>query len=170
MSEIGKPERATQNRVIKLFREELGYTYLGNRAERSNSNVEEEYLAANLKRRGYSAAHVSRALDRLRTEAINPNRSLYDNNKAVYSLLRYGVPVKATVSDNTETIKLIDWAEPTQNDFAIAEEVTLRGNHERRPDLVLYVNGIAVGVIPPASSVGKPESFAAPHKQSRKVA
>ena len=36
---------------------------------------------------------------------------------------------------------------PSNNDFAIAEEVTLRGNHERRPDLVLYVNGIAVGVL-----------------------
>lgn len=62
-------------------------------------------------------------------------------------MLRYGVPVKATVPDNTETIKLIDWDEPTRNDFAVAEEVTLRGNHERRPDLELYVNGIAVGVI-----------------------
>jgi len=147
MSAIGKPERATQDRVIALFRDELGYGYLGDWSERSNSNVEEEYLAANLKRRGYSAAHISRALDRLRTEAINPNRSLYDNNKAVYSLLRYGVPVKATVGENTETIKLIDWEEPTRNDFAIAEEVTLHGNHERRPDLVLYVNGIAVGVL-----------------------
>jgi len=147
MSSIGQSERATQNRVIALFRDELGYSYLDDWSERSNSNVEEEYLAANLKRRGYSAAHISRALDRLRTEAGNPNRSLYDNNKAVYSLLRYGVPVKATVSDNTETIKLIAWDDATQNDFAIAEEVTLRGNHERRPDLVLYVNGIAVGVI-----------------------
>ncbi|MBA4382722.1 MAG: restriction endonuclease subunit R [Sideroxydans sp.] len=147
MSEIGKAERDTQKRVIALFRDELDYGYLGNWTDRDNSNVEEEYLAANLKRRGYSAAHISRALDRLRTEAGNPNRSLYDNNKAVYSLLRYGVPVKATVSDNTETIKLIDWDDATQNDFAIAEEVTLRGNHERRPDLVLYVNGIALGVI-----------------------
>jgi type I restriction enzyme R subunit len=147
MSAIGKPERATQDRVIALFREELGYVFLGDWSERTNSNVEEGLLAANLKRRGYGTAHISRALDRLRTEAINPNRSLYDNNKAVYSLLRYGVPVKATVSDNTETIKLIDWIDAGQNDFAIAEEVTLRGNHERRPDLVLYVNGIAVGVL-----------------------
>ena len=35
---------------------------------------------------------------------------------------------------------------PEKNDFVIAEEVTLRGDHERRPDLVLYVNGIAVAV------------------------
>ncbi len=85
----------------------------------------------------------------MRTEANNPNRSLYDNNKAVYSLLRYGVPVKTEAGKVTEMLKLIDWAQPLANDFAIAEEVTLRkaGNHERRPDLVLYVNGIAIGVI-----------------------
>jgi type I restriction enzyme R subunit len=144
---IGQPERVTQNRVIALFRDDLKYTYLGDWTERSNSNVEEEYLAAYLKQRGYSAAHVSRALDKLRTEAGNPNRSLYDNNKAVYGLLRYGVQVQAAAGEKAETVKLIDWEDAAQNDFAIAEEVTLRGNHERRPDLVLYVNGIAIGVI-----------------------
>lgn len=34
-----------------------------------------------------------------------------------------------------------------QNDFAIAEEVTVKGAHDKRPDLVLYVNGIAVAVL-----------------------
>ena len=33
------------------------------------------------------------------------------------------------------------------NDFAIAEEVTIKGNRTKRPDIVLYVNGIALGVI-----------------------
>jgi type I restriction enzyme R subunit len=83
----------------------------------------------------------------LRTEADNHSRSVYDNNKAVYSLLRYGVPVKIEAGKVTETVQLINWAEPRKNDFAIAEEVTLRGNHERRPDIVLYVNGIAVSVL-----------------------
>jgi type I restriction enzyme R subunit len=41
----------------------------------------------------------------------------------------------------------VDWANPENNDFAVAEEVTLRGGHERRPDIVIYLNGIAVGVI-----------------------
>src|SRR5262249_36554239 len=47
----------------------------------------------------------------------------------------------------TETVKLINWDNPADNDFGIAEEATLKGNHERRPDLVLYVNGLALGVI-----------------------
>ena len=54
---------------------------------------------------------------------------------------------KAGSRSVTESVHVINWEEPGNNDFAIAEEVTLHGNHERRPDLVLYVNGIAVGVI-----------------------
>ena len=42
---------------------------------------------------------------------------------------------------------LIDWEHPEKNDFALAEEVTLKGGYERRPDIVLYLNGIAIAVI-----------------------
>ncbi len=148
MSDIGKPERATQNRVIALFRDELGYRYLGDWADRDgNSNIEEGLLSAWLTKRGYTAAQVSVALHKLRTEADSHSRTLYGNNQAVYNLLRYGVPVKVEAGKVTETVHLINWHEPEKNDFAIAEEVTLMGNHERRPDIVLYVNGIAVGVL-----------------------
>ncbi len=147
-SAVGQPERATQNRVIALFRDELGYRYLGDWTDRGgNSNIEESYLAAYLGKCGYSPSQITKATHDLRTEAGNPNRSLYDNNKKVYSLLRYGVPVKIEAGKVTETVKLINWEQADLNDFAIAEEVTLRGNLERRPDLVLYVNGIALGVI-----------------------
>ncbi len=147
MRAIGKPERATQNRVIRLFTEQLGYRYLGNRSERRNSNIEEDLLRGWLGKRGQSPEQISRALDLLGREANNATRSLYDNNRAVYSLLRYGVKVKLAASEDTEDVWLIDWDHPEANDFAIAEEVTLSGNHERRPDLVIYVNGLAVGVI-----------------------
>jgi type I restriction enzyme R subunit len=147
MNEIGQSERATQNRVITLFRDELGYRFLGDWTDRDNSNIEEGLLTGFLTKSGCRPEQISRVLDRLRTEAGNPNRNLYDNNKAVYSLLRYGIQVQAAAGENTETIKLINWDDPEQNDFAIAEEITLRGNCNRRPDLVLYVNGIAVAVI-----------------------
>ena len=83
----------------------------------------------------------------MRTEANHPERSLYGNNQAVYQLLRYGVPVKTEAGKATETVHLINWKEPANNHFAIAEEVTLKGKQQRRPDLVLYVNGIAIGVL-----------------------
>ncbi|MBI5485238.1 MAG: HsdR family type I site-specific deoxyribonuclease [Deltaproteobacteria bacterium] len=145
---IGQPERATQNRVIALFRDKLGYRYLGDWTDLpNNSNVEETLLTAYLTKNDYTPAQISSAIYKLRVEADNPNRSLYDNNKEVYKLLRYGVPVKIEAGKVTETVHLINWNEASRNDFAIAEEVTLRGNFERRPDLVLYVNGIAVGVL-----------------------
>lgn len=114
---------------------------------RGQQQHREKLFTAYLTKRGYTAAQIAKARYELRTEAGNPNRSLYDNNKKVYSLLRYGVPVKIGAGKVTETVKPIDWERPESNDFAMAEEVTLKGNRERRPDLVLYVNGIAVGVI-----------------------
>ena len=148
MSTVGQPERATQNRVIALFRDELGYRYLGDWTDRDgNSNIEEGLLSAWLTKSGYTPGQISVALHKLRTEADNHSRTLYGNNHAVYNLLRYGVPVKIEAGTVTETVHLINWQDPEQNDFAIAEEVTLKGNHERRPDIVLYVNGIAVSVL-----------------------
>lgn len=95
MSSISQPERATQDRVIALFRDELHYRYLGDWTDRAaNSNIDEPLLTAYLGGAGYSPAQIGRALDILRREADNHSRSLYGNNEAVYGLLRYGVPVK----------------------------------------------------------------------------
>lgn len=148
MSSVGTAERLTQNRIIALFRDELSYRYLGDWSDREgNSNIEETLLTEWLTARGCSSQQMSVALYKLRTEANNQNRKLYDNNQTVYGLLRYGVPVKVEAGKVTETVHLVDWIDATKNDFAIAEEVTLKGDNERRPDLVLYLNGIAVGVI-----------------------
>src|SRR5260221_1754319 len=148
MNGVGNPERSTQNRVIGLFRDELKYRYLGDWTYREgNRNIEEGLLSAWLTKNGYTLAQISVALHKLRYEADNHNRALYGNNEAVYALLRYGVPVKIEAGKVTETVHLINWNEPEQNDFAIAEEVTLNGNHDRRPDLVLYINGIATGIL-----------------------
>ncbi len=148
MSVLGQPERKTQDRILKLFQEDLGYRYLGNWIDRdSNSNIEDSYLSSHLARNGYSPAQIAMAQHQLRTDATHHNRSLYENNKAVYSLLRYGIPIKTEAGAITETIHLINWKDPAKNDFAIAEEVTLQGRHDRRPDLVLYINGIAIGVL-----------------------
>jgi type I restriction enzyme, R subunit len=148
MGNVGDIERITQNRVVKLFKEKLDYTYLGNWEDRpNNSNIEEALLTNYLTKKGYSPAHITKALHELRVTANNYNESLYTNNKNVYKLLRYGVQVKAEAGENFETVRLIDRQNPEKNDFAIAEEVTVLGNREKRPDIVLYVNGIAIGVL-----------------------
>ena len=153
MSSINKPERATQNRVIALFTQTLGYQYLGDWSERAgNDCIEEGRLTAFLTGCGYSPAQISAALHRLRSESSLHGRTLYAANQAVYRLLRYGVSVKTEAGQAHETVHLANWNDPLANDFAVAEEVTLKGHHERRPDIVLYLNGIAVGVLELKSS------------------
>jgi type I restriction enzyme, R subunit len=146
MNTIGKSERVTQERVKALF-QKLDYTFLGDWTDRDNRPIEEVLLRTWLTKRGHSTVQINRALDLLGQQANHVTRSLMDTNQAVYGLLRYGVKVKTSAEANTETIWLIDWENPDKNDFSIAEEVTLRGANERRPDLVLYLNGLAVAVI-----------------------
>ncbi len=91
---------------------------------------------------------------------LGGSKTLYDANREVYNLLRYGVKVRPGVGEQTITVWLIDWKDPGDNDFAIAEEVTVVGGHTKRPDLVLYVNGIALGVLElKRSSVSVAESI-----------
>lgn len=149
MSNVGQSERKTQDRVVELFRDSLGYGYLGNWGYRAtNSNVDVELLTQNLCARGYNDNLINKAIDKLKSDAsLGGGRDLYEANRDVYGLLRYGVKVKPGVGEQTETVWLVDWARPEANHFALAEEVTVLGQHTKRPDIVLYVNGIAFGTI-----------------------
>jgi len=149
MSKIGQIERATQNRVVRLFQKQLGYRYLGNWEHRlDNRNVEPKILRAWLERQGYAKPLIDRAIYQLeQAAALGQGKSLYEANKAVYRLLRYGVKVQPAPGEHHQTLWLVDWQHPETNDFAIAEEVTVHGEHTKRPDIVLYVNGIAFGVL-----------------------
>jgi type I restriction enzyme R subunit len=149
---VGQIERKTQARVVKLFREQLGYDYLGNWIDRDgNANIEPALLRAWLTGQGVDDGLITRALYLLDKTAGDTSKSLYDRNRAVYELLRYGLKVKPEVGENTETVWLIDWKQPENNHFAVAEEVAIAAldpkAHGKRPDVVLYVNGIALAVL-----------------------
>lgn len=144
----GQSERVTQNRIVTMFQTELNYKYLGNwQYRRKNSHIEEELLSTYLQERKYSQTLITKALYQLNKTAGDQSKNLYYINKEIYSLLRYGVKVKEDIGENNQTVWLIDWENPLNNRFAIAEEVTIKGQNEKRPDIVLYVNGIALGVI-----------------------
>ena len=153
-NDIGQRERLTQNRIVGLFtdKKKLGYDYLGNWEEQiGNRNIEADLLRAFLKEQGHDQNIIDRALYLFEREAGDTSKSLYDRNRAVYELLRYSVKVKPEVGENTQDVWLIDWKNPEKNHFAITEEVTVSGAstgaNTKRPDIVLYVNGIALGVL-----------------------
>ena len=149
MSKVGQREIQTQRRVVAFFQNALGYKYLGRWQDRpSNRNVERELVANWLKSQGRSDKIIDKVLLELNKAAgLGGSKTLYDANREVYGLLRYGVKVRPDVGEQNVTVWLIDWKNPGNNDFGIAEEVTVRGENIKRPDLVLYVNGIALGVL-----------------------
>ncbi|MEI7990009.1 MAG: HsdR family type I site-specific deoxyribonuclease [Chloroflexota bacterium] len=162
MNNIGQHERITQNRVVNLFKNRLKYTYLGDWHDRpDNRNIEKNLLRIWLKRQKVNDTLINKAWRVLdQAASMGEGKNIYDANKAVYSLLRYGVKVKEGAGELTQTIWLIDWENPLNNDFAVAEEVSIKGANQKRPDIVLYVNGIALAVLElKRSSVGISEGI-----------
>ena len=148
MSNVGQRERATQQRIVDFFQSELGYRYLGDKHDQDNKNIDVAQLSTWLRQRGTSEMLITRAMRQLEiAAALGEGKKLYYANKEVYRLLRYGVKGKEGAGEQNQTVWLIDWEYPEANDFAIAEEVSIKGENKKRPDIVLYVNGIALGVI-----------------------
>lgn len=152
-SHIGEPERPVQNRLLALFKEKLKYEYLGNYEYRTcNRNIERkllfDYLMSTKK---WSGDEAKRAIAILEKEAYCTPQNMQEKNEKVYSLLRYGVNVSPDVGAKKITVNLIDWEHPDKNQFYIAEEVTINSStpdsFTKRPDLVIYVNGIALAVM-----------------------
>ena len=138
-------ELVTQQRVLQLFREKLKYKYIGNLREQENSNIIETKLKEYLLGQGYSEELCRRAINSL--TAASRISDLTEANRAVYSLLHYGSSEQEHVGVPHQTVNFINWVKPLENDFYVAEEVTITGQHTKRPDIVLYINGIAVCVL-----------------------
>ncbi|MBW3578873.1 MAG: type I restriction endonuclease subunit R [Actinobacteria bacterium] len=148
MSDVGQFERRVQKRVVELFGDDLDYTYRGNLKDAAdNSNIIEPRLTDWLRRQGYEDGLINRALHELRRATAVGGGRLYDANRKVYFLLRYGHDVQLEAGQQSQHINYVDWHNPENNDFAIAEEVTVAGKHDKRPDIVLSINGIAVAVL-----------------------
>lgn len=138
-----------QQRVKSWMIHDLGYQFLGNLEDQENKGVKEELLRANLKKRGYQKEQIDLAVRELMDLYSNQSENLYTINKKIYSLIRYGRQGAKAEQKNRKTVHYIDWKNIEANDFQLAEEVrTLKfdGQSHHRPDLVIYVNGIALVV------------------------
>ncbi len=141
------PERVTQNRIISFFQKELGYIYLGNLENNKNSNIRWEDWKLFLSASGYKDEFIESIQAEFNKELLNSAQSPYQTNKNIYSILKYGLKIAEYSGQAPKTIYFIDWEHADKNTFYIAEEVTVSENIDKRPDLVIYINGIAVAVI-----------------------
>lgn len=76
--------------------------------------------------------------------------SLAENNLGFHRLFTRGVPVQVRRPDGStrgETVWLADFDAPDRNDWVIANQLTLVGARTRRPDLIVYLNGLPVAVL-----------------------
>ncbi len=161
---IVRPERVYQNNLVKFFKDKLGYEYLGNlqypkdnssfKIGGSNSPVIEDELRKFLVGGGkYSDYQINEAIAEIKREATRrDNRigALSAANNVLYETLISHIAIQPDPESPHENVCLFDFDNPEANNFAIAEEVSytdpLTGS-SCRPDLVVYINGIAVVVI-----------------------
>ncbi len=77
MSRVGQIERATQQRVVKLLQNTLGYDYLGNWSDRvGNRNIDDALARQFLRRQGYDDGLITKALHQLNKVAGDQTKSL----------------------------------------------------------------------------------------------
>lgn len=75
---------------------------------------------------------------------------LIARNRRVHGLLLAGIAVEFSVGEEkrTDLVSLIDFVEPSNNDFLVVSQFTVAGTKQpRRPDLVVFVNGLPLAVI-----------------------
>ncbi|HCB1924176.1 TPA: type I restriction endonuclease subunit R, partial [Escherichia coli] len=75
---------------------------------------------------------------------------LMANNLTFHRLLTEGINIEVSKDGNTqgELASLIDFNDPTNNAFLVINQLTIKeGNHTRRPDLILFINGLPLVVI-----------------------
>ncbi|MDU9757994.1 type I restriction endonuclease subunit R [Helicobacter pylori] len=139
-----KTEKEVQKQVIETFKS-MGYAYLGDLTKSDNENIDKESLKAWLvKNQKINHERWQRIEHEIHKALKN---DLYEANQKFYELLIYGVKTKISQNELIQTSWLIDWKDVSKNEFSVAEEVSVKGPNTKRPDIVLYVNGIALGVL-----------------------
>ena len=169
-------ESAIEDFAIKLF-ERLGYSYVyapdiapdGEHPERGHYG--EVLLAGRLEqalKRINSKLSPAMLQDAFKEVQRISSPDLLANNEAFHRLLTEGVKVSRQQDGNQrgDLAWLIDFAHPENNEFVVANQFTVIENHQdKRPDLVLFVNGIPLVVIELKNAIDENATIKAAYQQ-----
>ena len=139
-----------ENSVIELFRNDLGYDYAyGPDIERDfYSPLYEEVLLDSLYRlnRGLPDDAISDALFKLKNFE---NGELVQKNAVFMDYLQNGIPVRYFVDgkERSSIVYLVDYKNPDNNSFIVANQWTFIENSNKRPDVILFLNGLPVVLV-----------------------
>jgi len=151
-------ENTIEAYTIQLFGK-LGYEYIyapdiAPDSETPERETYEQVLLTDRLQNAVKRINKSIPAD-LQAEAIKEIRrivspELLANNEAFHRLLTEGIPVSKQVDgdDRGDRVWLIDFENPYNNDFVVANQFTvIENNNNKRPDIILFVNGIPLVVI-----------------------
>lgn len=139
-----------ENSIIELFRNDLGYEYAyGPDIERDfYSPLYEEALLDSLYRlnRGLPDDAISDALFKLKNFE---NGELVQKNAVFMDYLQNGIPVRYFVDgeERSSIVYLVDYKNPDNNSFIVANQWTFIENSNKRPDVILFLNGLPVVLV-----------------------
>lgn len=139
-----------ENSVIELFRNDLGYEYAyGPDIERDfYSPLYEEILLDSLYNlnRGLPEDAIQDALFKLKNFE---NGELVQKNTVFMDYLQNGIPVRYFVDgeERSSIVYLVDYKNPDNNSFIVANQWTFIENSNKRPDVILFLNGLPVVLV-----------------------
>ncbi|HIW39387.1 MAG TPA: type I restriction endonuclease subunit R [Candidatus Eubacterium pullicola] len=147
MIDTGYTEASYENSVIELFTNNLGYEYIyGPDIERDfHSPLYDDILEDSLRRlnRELPGDAISDALFKLKNFE---NDTLVQKNAVFMDYLQNGIPVRYFVDgeERASIVYLVDYKNPDNNSFVVANQWTFVENSNKRPDVILFLNGLPV--------------------------
>ena len=138
-----------ENSVIELFKNDLGYEHIyGYDVDRDfYSPLYEEVLIDSLYHlnRGLPDDAIQEALYKLKTFE---NGKLVQKNDIFMEYLQNGIPVKYFVDghERSTIVYIVDYKDINNNSFIISNQWTFVENSQKRPDLIVFLNGLPIVV------------------------
>ena len=142
----------TENQVEQLainWLKELDYDYIhGSKIERDYNEVllEDRLKNALIKINNLPKKAIEEAIDNIKKPSF---ATLIQNNREFHKKLLQGISVEITKNDKktTEIVKLIDFENPQNNDFLVVNQFSIKGKSLRRPDIIIFINGMPLFVM-----------------------